>query len=242
MVVMDDPRPLVKLSTPELARLLGISRSTVKRRFNDATGQWVLPPGWTWDTEQRPQGEVYVFYLPADDPLLTRPTAQPGTSPGADTPTGDVPEAVPEAVQDAPEPVRHVAVDEGPSSEPRLTIPEIRDALIAPLVGRLADVDRQASARMELIGALREQVGGLRVQVEMGERLLGVKDAEVGSLRVALASQEQLTEELRQLLAVEREARGRAENRVSALEIELQRPSFWRRLLAVLSGHRGSTG
>jgi hypothetical protein len=149
-----------KLSTRDAGLLLGgVSRSTMRRRAE--TGD--LPEGWRADKEIRPQGEAWVIYVPEDDPRLDRPATShpsPGTSPGS-------PGAAP---------LTDLSIEQ-PYAEPRLSIAEVRMALVEPLVTRLAENDRQLAARYEMIAQLRETVARFQVLMEAADRTVAGLEA-----------------------------------------------------------------
>jgi hypothetical protein len=163
-----------KLSTRDAGLLLGgISRSTMRRRAE--TGD--LPDGWRADKEARAQGEAWVIYVPDDDPRLDRPATshpEPGTSQG---PPGAAP-------------LTDLSIEQ-PYSEPRLSIAEVRMALIEPLVARLAENDRQLAARYEMIAQLRETVARFQVLMEAADRT-------VAGLEAGLAVSDETVAELKQ--------------------------------------------
>lgn len=232
-------RPTIALSTSQAAVVLGVSRKTTHRMCQPGG---TLPDGWVADKEHRPQGERWVMHVPADDPRLGRLTGAPETSqppdrgdqdvPGGGTDGGDTQGSI------APGPA-----GDGPYSEPRLTVPEVRDALIAPLVARLADVDRAATTRWEMIATQRETIGRLGAELDAALGDAATRDRRIIDLQASATAHRELADELRQIIAIERETRQvaqahlvLAEARIADLEAALRSRPWWRRWLGLAPG------
>lgn len=215
-IATDDP--FVPLSTSDAAILLGVSRKTTHRMCQTPS---LLPPGWQADKAHRAQGERWVIYVPKDDPRLARLDVPP-------TPTGETP--VPdEGIQS------HLPTDyEHPYTEPLLTVPQVREQLLAPLIQHLADVDGQATTRWEALVVVSEKIGRFQVLMEVAQqqvRQLEIDLERATSERLALVDKLGYAngeiEQLHQALQAERDGRMAAEAALLARRGLLARIRGW---------------
>jgi hypothetical protein len=213
------PRVYRKLSSRDAGLIMGgVSRSTMRRRAE----AWVtgvrgepesLPPDWRADKELRAQGESWVFYVPDDDVRLGLLAAA----------TPDAPQATP-AGRDGSS-ARHLGPDSpvapGPPdgvvpTEPGLSLPAVRDALIAPLIAHLDEVQRQATVRWQTIADQREMLGRLDADAQAALDLAAERQAAIAGLQHALGlAQEQL--------AALQQALVGSHDHVAALRADLER-------------------